>query len=205
MSDNDRPPIAITPEVFQQWRSPRYGSANPERMDNPLWEWLIATRLNAYQATQALSGPSPFDAGPMWCFDRFGQSTTELPDGRSVLIGGEHEDYYDPDFFIYNDLVVTTPAGGIEIYGYPRATFPPTDFHTASATDGGIVLIGNLGYPEDRRVGHTQVLVVERPGWSVSRIDPVGEAPGWIHSHQAALEVDAASILVTGGKLFRGT
>jgi len=26
----------------------------------------------------------------------------QLPDGRLVSVGGEHEDYYDPDFCIYN-------------------------------------------------------------------------------------------------------
>jgi len=29
-----------------------------------------------------------------------------LPDGRVVYIGGEHEDFNDDDFFIYNDVVV---------------------------------------------------------------------------------------------------
>ena len=127
------------------------------------------------------------------------------PAGRSrVLIGGEHEDYYDPDFFIYNDLVVTTQGGRIEIYGYPRAIFPPTDFHTASLTDQCMVLVGNLGYPEDRRIGQTQLLAVDRPSWTVSRIDSLGTSPGWIHSHHAELQPDNASILVRGGKIFRG-
>ena len=44
--------------------------------------------------------------GPVWCFSRFGTSLTELPDGRFVQIGGEHEDFYDPDFCIYNDVTV---------------------------------------------------------------------------------------------------
>jgi hypothetical protein len=33
---------------------------------------------------------------------RFGQSLTLLPDCRAVQIGGEHEDWYDADFCIYN-------------------------------------------------------------------------------------------------------
>ena len=198
------PPAAVTPEVFKSWRSPRRGATNPERMDNPLWEWLIECRLNAYSANKMLNGPSPFSAGPMWCFDRFGQSTTPLSDGRTLLIAGEHEDYYDPDFYIYNDLVVVPEAGKPEIYGYPVAAFPPTDFHSASVVDDRIVLVGNLGYPADRRVGRTQVLVVQRDTWSVSRVDTVGPAPGWIHSHNAELRSDGASLLLTGGKLYLG-
>ena len=92
------------------------------------------SRLDAYRANQVLQGPPSIDAGPMWCFERFGQSTTPLG-AVTVLIGGEHEDHYDPDFHIYNDLVVIAPGGGTEIYGYPRSVFPPTDFHSATPTD----------------------------------------------------------------------
>jgi len=59
-----------------------------------------------------------------------------LPDGREVLIAGEHEDYYDPDFFIYNDVVVRAPDGKFAIYGYSKEAFPPTDFHTATLLPG---------------------------------------------------------------------
>lgn len=44
-----------------------------------------------------------FYGHPVWCFNRFGATRTKLPDGRTVCIGGEHEDFYDPDFYIYND------------------------------------------------------------------------------------------------------
>src|SRR5947207_224640 len=72
---------AITPELFREWRSPRVGSSNPERMNNPVWEWLVRCRLDAYQATERMHGPCAMDAGPGWCFDRYGQSATPLPDG----------------------------------------------------------------------------------------------------------------------------
>jgi hypothetical protein len=82
----------VTRELFLEWRSPRYGRSNPERMDNPVWEWLVRSRLSAFYANDDFKGPSPFDAGPGWCFKRFGQSKTTLPDGRIFLIAGEHED-----------------------------------------------------------------------------------------------------------------
>jgi hypothetical protein len=43
---------------------------------------------------------------PVFCFRRFGRTETKLPNGRIVYIGGEHEDIYDPDLNIYNDVVV---------------------------------------------------------------------------------------------------
>ena len=69
-----------------------------------------------------------YPAAPGWCADRFGQSLTLLPDGRAVQVGGEHEDHYDPDFCIYNDVFVHGPDGDLAIYGYPADVFPPSDF-----------------------------------------------------------------------------
>ena len=76
---------------------------------------------------------------------RFGQSLTLLPDGLAVQIGGEHEDYYDPDFCIYNDVFVHERDGSITIYGYPESAFPPTDFRTATLVGDSIYVIGSLG------------------------------------------------------------
>src|SRR5215213_4761385 len=135
----------ITPELFREWRSPRLGASNPERLTNPVWEWLVRSRWSAYSASQHFGSSAEGRSGPGWCFARFGQSATELPDGRVVLIAGEHEDSYDPDFYIYNDVVVRRPDGAIEIFGYPRDAFPPTDFHSATLVDDRVVIVGSLG------------------------------------------------------------
>ena len=85
------------------------------------------------QDEDELTGVDESQLYPVWCFDRFGQSMTILPDGRRIFIAGEHEDWYDPDFFIYNDVVVISTNGDIEhIFGYPIEVFPPTDFHAAA-------------------------------------------------------------------------
>src|ERR1041384_3888345 len=60
---------SVTRELFLNWRSPRVGTSNPERMNNPVWEWLVKCRISAYQATERLKGPSAMQAGPGWCFD----------------------------------------------------------------------------------------------------------------------------------------
>jgi hypothetical protein len=194
---------AVTPKLFQAWRSPRLVQSNPERMNNPVWEWLIRSKLNAYTATERLIGPSASDAGPGWCFDRFGQSSTQLPDGRNVLIGGEHEDFYDSDFYIYNDVVVLHPDGRIDIFGYPRDVFPPTDFHSATLAGNRIVIIGSLGYPEHRQPGTTPVAVLDLETFAISKMITVGVPPGWLHRHDAVLSEDGASILIRKGLLDR--
>jgi hypothetical protein len=112
---------------------------------------------------------------------RFGQSITCLPDGRVVQIGGEHEDYYDPDFCIYNDVFVHGSEGSIAIFGYPEAVFPPTDFHTATLVDGAIYLIDSLGYVGTRRYGQTPVHRLDVGTYRMERQDASGEQPGWIY------------------------
>jgi hypothetical protein len=92
------PPDDVTAEVFARWRSPARGVANPELMTNPPWAWVASKKLWPYAVNALFQGPDSREAGPCWCFSRFGQSKTVLPDGRVVLIGGEHEDWYDPDF-----------------------------------------------------------------------------------------------------------
>ena len=142
-------------------------------------------------------------AGPGWCFARYGQSKTRLPDGRIVLIGGEHEDYYDPDFFIYNDVVVGHPDGEIEIFGYPKDVFPPTDFHSATLVGDRIVILGNLGYPEARKLSLTQAFILDLASFAVTPVRTSGISPGWLHGHTATLSDDSGSILVSHGKVIR--
>jgi hypothetical protein len=199
-----QPPSHITPKHFLEWRSPRRGATNPHEMTNDVWAWLIETRLNAYNANEKFGGPSSFDAGPCWCFERFGQSETLLPDGRTLFIAGEHEDFYDSDFFIYNDVTVVENTGKISIFSYPTDVFPPTDFHSATLVGNEIILIGNLGYPQDRRPRQTQVLRLELDTWRISPIETFGECPGWIYKHIAELSVDNNEILISGGQIDRG-
>ena len=196
------PDPSITRELFLKWRSPRLSSSNPERMTNPVWDWLV--RVNAFQATERFKGPSAIYAGPGWCFDRFGQSSTQLADGRVILVAGEHEDHYDPDFYIYNDVVVRYPEGPIEIFGYAREVFPPTDFHSATLVGDRIIIAGNLGYPEDRKPGTTQVLSLDLKTFAIASVHTSGASPGWLHGHTAELSDDRRSILLRHGKLDRG-
>lgn len=125
---------AITPEIVAEWWKPRFGTSNPEGMNNPLWEWLIRTRIDAYAAAVRFGYPETSFCdddflGSAWCFARMGQSVTLLPDGRIVLISGEHEDGYDPDFNIYNDVTVYHPEGSLEIFGHNP--FTDLRFHTS--------------------------------------------------------------------------
>jgi hypothetical protein len=197
----DRPPRGVSRDLFLVWRAPRPGVFNPQRLTNPVWSWLAGRRgLNAWMANQHFRGPSSMLVGPGWCGSRFGQSTTALPDGRTVSIGGEHEDYYDPDFYIYNDVHVAAADGSIEVYGYPTGDFPPTDFHSATLAGERIFIIGCLGYPAHRRPGETPVYALDPQTLSIARVATTGDNPGWIFRHAAAPSADGSSIVVRGGE-----
>ena len=171
-------------------------------MTNAVWSWLArASGLSAYQANQHFEGPTSLGVGPAWCNMRFGQSRTELGDGRVVRIAGEHEDYYDPDFFIYNDVLVEDAAGNVEVYGYPYDVFEPTDAHTATLVGDDVFVIGNLSYPGRRRPGSTPVVRLDTRTFAIHAVPTEGAPPGWISGHTAALSVDGRSIVVCGGKL----
>jgi hypothetical protein len=120
------------------------------------------------------------------------------------MVGGEHEDSYDPDFYIYNDVVVRHPDGRLEIFGYPKNVFSPSDFHSATFVGNRIIIIGCLGYPEQRTAGTTPVFSLDLDTLAILPVPTSGTAPGWIHGHRAALSDDGVSILVQGGKLDRG-
>lgn len=206
--DTNKSPIdyGVTLALFEEWRSPRFGDSNPTQMNNHVWEWLIETKIDAYRAAKTLEAASSMQVKkPTWCFDRYGQSSTKMPDGRQIFIGGEYEDYYDPDFCIYNDVVVIDVAGSITIYGYPRADFPPTDFHSATLVDSTIIIIGNLGYAEERTEYLQQVFILDTHTFVMRRQETTGDFPRWIHGHEAHFVSAESSIYIKGGQIYRGT
>lgn len=194
---------ALHPEAtasqYKVSRSRRFGKTNPERMNYPFWDAMVRCGWNAYQADLYYGGADGNSDGPTWCHDRFGMSLTCLPDGRFVQVAGEHEDSYDPDFCIYNEVFVHDGHGGLEIFGYPREIFPPTDFHSATLMEAWIYLIGNLGYAEDRG-SQAQVFRLCTNTWRIERVETTGDDPGWISDHRA--ELQGGRIRISGGQIW---
>jgi hypothetical protein len=193
-ADDWLPAAEVTPTLYAQWRNCRRGDSHSVEMNNPVWEWLIRTRISAYTANRHFQGPDSCGAGPAWCFSRFGQSRTVLPDGRTILVAGEHEDFYDPDFYIYNDVVAWHPDDRIDIYGYPERDFPPTDFHSATLWGEAIILLGSLGYAPDRRPGVTPAFALDVRSLRIDPFETSGENPGWIFRHRSSLDGDRLTI-----------
>jgi len=194
-------PPDISKAEFKKGYKRVFGNANPQSVNNPFWMAMVKSGGSAYQAISQFVKKVKYNRpDPVWCYQRFGKSITALNDGRYIEIAGEHEDSYDPDFCIYNDVFVHDGKGHCQIFTYPREVFPPTDFHTATLVDDHIFIIGNLGYGEDRRPGHTPVYQLNINSLMISLVKTSGEMPGWISRHKAHFD-GASNIIISGGKL----
>lgn len=115
-----------------------------------------------------------------WNYYRLGSSYTKLPDGRIIMIGGEYDDYYDPNFFIYNDVIVLA-NDKITIYEYPTETFPATDFHKALLIDNYIWLFGSIGYNSStKKQERIQVCRLDINTMKMELIKTIGDSPLWM-------------------------
>lgn len=192
-----------TLEDYVNRRSHRFGHHNPERVNDPFWLAMIRSGATAYQAEKKYQQSSGLDHHPVWSYDRFGRSTTLLDDGRIIEIGGEHEDSYDSNFCIYNDVTVFNTDGSIDIYTYPTGVFPPTDFHTASLIGDSILIIGCLGGPHQRRSGTTPVYRLDLKTFEIHAVETTGAAPGCIQRHKAKMD-ESGRIVISGGVIEQG-
>ena len=175
------------------------GAANPQEVTSAFHLEMARTGVSSFAARKEWGVDVPYGA---WTADRFGQSTTRLPDGRWVQIAGEHEDAYDPDFVIFSDVTIHDGQGGMRVFFYPADIFPPTDFHTATLSDNAIWIIGNTGYMGARQVGETPVFRLDLGDMSIRRVEVAGTPPGWISRHEARLE--DGLIMLSGGCIFDG-
>jgi len=189
-------------QEFLRDHTRRFGARNPELFKLRFWGDMVLTQGNGYSARQHYLGDNLFGTnGPVWCNQRYGASLTQLPDGRYIQIGGEHEDFYDPDFCIYNDVIVFDGQGAFKIYGYPKDKFPPTDFHTATLVDEHIYVIGSLGYQDERKFGTTPVYRLNIASLVMEDFATKGVAPGWIHNHLADYDPESNSIVISRGEV----
>ncbi|HEU5136455.1 MAG TPA: ankyrin repeat domain-containing protein [Steroidobacteraceae bacterium] len=184
-------------QEFRRAANRRFGTRNPEEIDEPFWIAMIKAGVGAWHASKLFKEVSV--DSPVWCAARFGQTISFLADGRVIQVAGEHEDGYDPDFCIYNDVFVHD-RGSIRVFGYPEEVFPPTDFHTATLVDDRLLLIGSLGYVGKRRYGRTPVFSLDVATFEIRPLHPMGPNPGWIYKHRAVLQPNG-EIVISGGKI----
>ncbi|MFC4996057.1 hypothetical protein [Rubritalea tangerina] len=96
-------------------------------MTNPFWSTVCRRSLMPIKPMPP-SMSEFFRLQAMLSYERFGMSETKLEDGRTILIAGEHEDYYDPDFFIYNDVIVKDANERFKSSAIPKTSFQPLTF-----------------------------------------------------------------------------
>lgn len=190
----------VPQEVYNAEKYPLFGEINPDEVRSLFWIDMIRSGVDAWQARKKYADEASRWDEPVWCYKRFGRTTNILPDGRIIEIAGEHEDFYDPDFCIYNDVTLFEPDGTIRVFCYPEEDFPPTDFHSATLVGSRIIIIGSLGYMGSRQVGHTPVYSLDIDTLRINKLSTQGEAPGWISRHKTSLSGD--ELIVSGGKIW---
>lgn len=193
LAQNTQNQALLSPEILST-----YPKQNPTNLTNPYWQWLVKHNVSAYDLENMVDSKA---TKPLWSMGRMEQSSTLLPDGRKILIGGEFEDGYDPMFWIYNDVIVKHPDGKIEIFGYPRHIFAPTDFHTATLVGDEIWIIGSLGYGEDRDTTQTSVYKLNIHTYKIGKVE-TRNSIGWVYDHSATLKYN--QIIIKGGNIWLG-
>lgn len=197
--EDQAPLLALRKTEFAVGRHIREGNANPEQITDPFKLAMIRAGETSWGARERFK--APFNKGkqpPIWCFNRFGQTITELPDGRFIFVAGEHEDGYDPDFAIYNDVTVLHTDGTIQIYGYPYTQFEPTDFHTATLVGNELWIVGGLGYAVQRQ-GYMPVYRLNLETFAIEKLNTSGDSPPRFYNHGARLE--GKFLRIAGGKV----
>ena len=190
----------ISREEYLKYKTPAFGKTNPELADNPFWRAMVRCGGEGSDATKKFNG-NHFKDGPVWTYDRYGMSTTLLPDGRIVQIAGQHEMGGDPHFCIYNDVIVHDGKGDFDIYIYPKEVFPLTDFHTATLVANHIYIIGNCD-PDDIREGYMPIFRLDITTMKMEKIKSSGDTPGYgIYKHKTDYD-GVSTITVSGGERY---
>jgi hypothetical protein len=192
--------IAVGKQEYHRLKQRVFGTANPERSANPLWQHAVRNRASAWKLRQQFDDTDPGQDGAVWCYARFGTALSDLGAGEFIEIGGEHEDHYDPDFCIYNDVIHYKGDGTFDIYQYPQDVFPPTDFHTATRVGEWIYIIGGLGYPAQRRHGTTPVYRLSLRDFHIEPVITQGDCPGWIYHHKTFVTGES-TLRINGGEI----
>lgn len=192
--------LAINKKEYLAQKHRKFGLSNPQKCDTPFWYDMVRTNATAWRARDQFDDTDSFNDQPVWCYERFGKSITPIGDNEFIEIAGEHEDSYDTDFCIYNEVFHHLGDGEFTIYQYPENLFPPTDFHTATLVNGHIYIIGNLGYPEKRAYGATPVHRLNIQSFEIEKVETLGDCPGWIYNHSAYHE-GQSTIRIQGGEI----
>ncbi len=195
--------MTVSYEAFQRQKYPKFGHYNAELMNCEFWKYMVETGYSAWEAREEFGCTNRLREGPIWSFLRYGMSSTSLPDGRIIYIGGEHEEFCDPDFCIYNDVIVKHPDGEVNIYTYPVDIFPPTDFHSATLVGNKIFIVGCLGHIQDRDTHETRVYCLECDNFTIQKIATTGQNPGWIYEQKAEFVEEKNCIKFEKGYLFK--
>jgi len=143
----------ITKENYPDLRGFKFGVSNPTKRDNRLHAALIENRMIHdvicrhfdYSKKEIAKFDLPWSVEEYWHIERYGKTTNRAKDGRIIDIGGQTSfQVKDEEGLIYNDVIVYTPGGGIEIFDYHPDDFEPLCYHGTVLLEDKIFILGGL-------------------------------------------------------------
>ncbi len=188
--------VKITQEEFTKGRKIEFGSSNPEEVMTPYLRFAIRSRYQGYSLCSHCGSDEWGYLAPIWSAYRFGQSLTQLPDGRWVEIGGLHND--SQDTAIFNDVIVTT-EGEPRLFRYPEADFRPVYRHATVLVEDNIYVIGGKPWVPPPVDHETEVYRLNLDSMAIEKVNVSGPSPGYIHNHSAWL-IEGNKIQIFGGE-----
>lgn len=121
----------------------------------------------------------------------------------ALIIGGniaavdwkwyESQDYYDPDFDIYNDVTIKYHDQDLkfsyEIWNYPESQFPPVYAHSTVYDDrtNQVYITGGLGTGDRQRKGVTEIYQLNLESKDIQQVETFGESPPCLHNHETKM------------------
>ena len=101
----------------------------------------------------------------------------------------ETQDYYFPEFKIYNDVYIKFFDGMYELWNYPEEQFPPVYEHSTLYNEHThqFYIIGGLGSGDRQCKNITEIYALDLETKDIQKIEASGESPPCLHSHKVKI------------------
>ena len=127
------------------------GRTNPDDITNE-YRTLLVQHPNITPKQARINFRAPYNKvfkNPVFTFNRGLNTQIKLDDKRTINVGGVQEEVDDPDYFIYNDIIVLDRNNNVTIYAYPEEIFPCIVNPKLEVQDDFLIITDGARYKND--------------------------------------------------------
>lgn len=101
----------------------------------------------------------------------------------------DYNDYYNPDFKIYNDVTIRHFDSKYELWNYPEEQFPPVYAHDTvhDKNIDFVYITGGLGSGDRQRKNITEIYQLNLETKDIEHIEALGDSPPCLHNHHTKM------------------